>query len=541
MGERQEASSNRETEDRVASWVALLLVALGAAAIRIRTLSVPLERDEGGYAYLGQRMLLGEPPFASGYSMHMPGTAAAYAMAIASFGPTGSGVRLGLLFVHLATLGFAFLLARGLYGGVGAAACAAAYATLSTFPEMHGLFGHATQFVSLFAVSGLWAFVHALTSRDVRWLLLAGVLLGFAPVMKQSGAVFPIFALSWLAWTKWKEPKRGAMATWRDLLIFAFATAAPTTLIMGLLAGAGVFGDAWRWMFSYASRYSGMQSLSDGLATLGSRAAAIGVPGAGFLGLALLGLLIGDSGRSSKGSAPGRGFLAALLVFSFLGLMPGLYFRHHYFVAMLPAVSLLFGRAVAQLTQRGQAGTAIAAGALLASIALSLVMHREMLFISAPVEISRDVYGANPFPESVEVARYIQAHTDPGDLIAVLGSEPQIYFYSGRRSATRYLYLYPLLEPNPFAAEMKQELMGEIEAARPAFVVWVNTPTSWDTRVGAARPVIAWADRFLGANYELVGRVAIRGPRQTDYSWDEDARRLGPEGASVLIFGRRTP
>ena len=88
---------------------------------------------------------------------------------------------------------------------------------------------------------------------------------------------------------------------------------------------------------------------------------------------------------------------------------------------------------------------------------------------------------------------------------------------------------------------MKQELVAEVEAARPRFVVWVNTSTSWDTRVGAARPVVAWAEAFLDSGYELAGRVAIRGPRQTDYAWDEEARRLGPGGASVLVFRRVVP
>jgi hypothetical protein len=88
---------------------------------------------------------------------------------------------------------------------------------------------------------------------------------------------------------------------------------------------------------------------------------------------------------------------------------------------------------------------------------------------------------------------------------------------------------------------MKAEMMAEVEAARPAWLVWVNQPASWDTRVGAARPVLEWADRFLALGYVLDGRVAIRGPRQTDYAWGEEARRLGPGGASVLVYRRVAP
>jgi 4-amino-4-deoxy-L-arabinose transferase-like glycosyltransferase len=519
----------------------MALVLVGATAFRLRVLSVPLERDEGGYAYMGQRMLVGEPPFASGHSLHMPGTPVMYAAAVGVFGPTVEGVRLGLLLVHLATIALAFLLARRLYGLVGGAAGALAYATLSTFPEMLALFGHANQFVTLFAVGGLLAFVVAIQDGSRRWIAAAGLLLGIAPVMKQSGAVFPAFALTWLGLAGWRAGKGPARRTAGDMAILgAFATV-PTLVTVAWLAGAGVLDEAWVWMFEYARSYTSMQSATAGVAVLGTRMAAIGVPAAGILALALVGLLLPDAGSAAGGAERGRGFLALLLGFAFLGIAPGLYFRHHYFVTMVPVVALAFGRATAIGFRRSRP-TAMLVGAFAAgAVALAVFLHRDLLFEASPVAISRELYGANPFPESLEVARYIRERSREGDRIAVLGSEPQIPFYAGRQSATRYLYLYPLLEPSPFGPAMKAEMMAEVEAARPAWLVWVNQPASWDTRVGAARPVLEWADRFLALGYVLDGRVAIRGPRQTDYAWGEEARRLGPGGASVLVYRRVAP
>ncbi|MGA8891211.1 MAG: glycosyltransferase family 39 protein [Anaeromyxobacteraceae bacterium] len=490
---------------------------------------------------MGQRLLLGEPPFASGHSLHMPGTTAMYAGALGIFGPTVEGVRLGLLLVHLATAALAFLLARRLYGIVGGAACAMAYATLSTFPEMLAFFGHANQFVALFAVGGLWAFVVGIQGGGLRWLALAGLLLGTAPVMKQSGAVFPAFALSWLAWSSWKSGTGASKRSLGALALLGACAAVPLLVTFALLAGAGVLRDAWVWMFEYAWGYSSMQSTAAGLAALGTRAAAIGVPGAGILALALAGLLIPRRGSGMPRDERGRGFLVLLLVFSFLGIVPGLYFRHHYFVTMIPVMALASGRAVAIGVEMGGGRAWIAAVAMIGSVALPIVLHRDVLFTASPVAISRDLYGANPFPESIEVARYVRERSREGDRIAVLGSEPQISFYAGRPSATRYLYLYPLLEPSPFGPSMKAEMMAEVEAARPPWLIWVNQPASWDTRVGAARPVLEWAERFLGEGYELDGRVAIRGPRQTDYAWGDDARRLGAGGASLLVYRRVAP
>jgi len=57
---------------------------------------------------------------------------------------------------------------------------------------------------------------------------------------------------------------------------------------------------------------------------------------------------------------------------------------------------------------------------------------------------------------------------EPGERIAVLGSEPQIYFYAKRRSATGYIYTYPLMEPQPYSKQMATEFKQEVEGAKAA-------------------------------------------------------------------------
>ena len=69
----------------------------------------------------------------------------------------------------------------------------------------------------------------------------------------------------------------------------------------------------------------------------------------------------------------------------------------------------------------------------------------------------------NPFPESLEVGKYIRDHSEEKDRIAVLGSEPEIYFYSKRQAATRHIYMFPLMEPHVYALDMQDELIKEIE------------------------------------------------------------------------------
>src|SRR3954452_8239929 len=84
--------------------VSCLIGILGFAAfVRIRLLEMPLERDEGEYAYAGQLMLQGIPPYKLAYNMKLPGTYAAYAVIMAAFGETTRGVHVGLIVVNSLT------------------------------------------------------------------------------------------------------------------------------------------------------------------------------------------------------------------------------------------------------------------------------------------------------------------------------------------------------------------------------------------------------------------------------------------------------
>ena len=83
----------------------LLLAVLAVIFIRIRLLTIPLERDEGEFAYGGQLMLQGIPPYKLFYNMKFPGIYAAYALIMALFGQTPAGIHFGLLLVNLASAG----------------------------------------------------------------------------------------------------------------------------------------------------------------------------------------------------------------------------------------------------------------------------------------------------------------------------------------------------------------------------------------------------------------------------------------------------
>src|SRR5208337_2585017 len=109
-------------------WVVVLLVMVAAGLLRWRLLDIPLERDEGEYAYAGQLLLHGIPPYQLACNMKLPGTYAAYAALMAVCGQSIAGIHLGLMLVNWAAILLVFLLGRRLFGTASGLAAAAAYA-----------------------------------------------------------------------------------------------------------------------------------------------------------------------------------------------------------------------------------------------------------------------------------------------------------------------------------------------------------------------------------------------------------------------------
>ena len=138
------------------SWVVVGVLVLLVLVVRIRLREMPLERDEGEYAYAGQLMLQGIPPYKEAYNMKLPGTYAAYALIMAIFGQSPSGIHLGVALINAGSIVLVFLIGRKLLDEITGVAAAIFFALLSLSPSVLGLAGHATHFVTFFALAGIF-------------------------------------------------------------------------------------------------------------------------------------------------------------------------------------------------------------------------------------------------------------------------------------------------------------------------------------------------------------------------------------------------
>ncbi|MFQ5560348.1 MAG: hypothetical protein ACE5FU_07175, partial [Nitrospinota bacterium] len=232
---------------------------------------------------------------------------------------------------------------------------------------------------------------------------------------------------------------------------------------------------------------------------------------------------------------------------SFVAVIPGLYFRKHYFVVMFPALAFLSGIWVDFLMKwcgkkTNRVFAFIPPLIFLMCAVSSMYVEREYFFTGDPARLSEEIYGENPFAASIEVGEYIKANSKEGDQIFVFGSEPQIYFYSGRRSVSPLIFTYPLVENNAFAKELQGELINALEKNIPRYFVYVNVPFSWSAHPEYDRKIFSWVSQFLEKHFTLEGYVDLIGDGKTEFSWGEKNIVSPPKSEnSILVFKKKEP
>jgi 4-amino-4-deoxy-L-arabinose transferase-like glycosyltransferase len=518
----------------LAAWLSfVLLVVVFFGAIRYRLRDMPLERDEGEYAYAGQLMLEGIPPYALAYNMKLPGIYAAYAGVMALFGQTPAGIHLGLLVVNGVTTILLFFLAASLFGQRSGAVAATSYALLSTSASAMGFEAHATNFVVLPALLGTLLLLRALTSKRWWLFLFSGLFFGIALLMKQHGIFFVLFGIVYLGWSEWK-PKSALL---REEALLISGAVLPYLATCWLMWRAGVFRQFWFWTVQYAGEYSKMGLRRAVHAFLENSRIVIG-PAWPIWILAGIGLTAlswnPEARRRSR-------FLISFLVCSFLALCPGAYFRPHYYILLLPAIAMLAGVAVSAATDRfAKAGLVLAPVIVfLLCLGYSVLQQRQPYFVLTPDDVVRQIYGNNAFIPAVKVADYVREHSPKDARIAVLGSEPEIYFYARRHSATGYLYMYSLIVHQKYTARMRDEMMQELETNRPLYVVFVDVWDDWGGREGGPElaEFLPRLHEFMDRSYDVVGVADIG--ENAQYAWDGAAQAYRPQSSKAIYVLRR--
>ena len=180
-------------------------------------------------------------------------------------------------------------------------------------------------------------------------------------------------------------------------------------------------------------------------------------------------------------------------------------FYPHYYIGMLPALSVLAAPAAAQF----------ASGMPSSAQRFAVLAVAWTACATIGTFVNQSIVGARQSPVT-EAGRYIREHTDPAARVFVWGRTPRIYLDSDRRPAARYIDTFPLTgrifgpSRGPIDTSSRVQpwawdrLRDDFRAHPPAFIV--------DTQsvAGAEYPVeqFPWLATLLRQDYSAVAHVA---------------------------------
>lgn len=420
---------------------------------------------------------------------------------------------------------------RGNRAGFGAALLYAVFAT-ALFPPGDAYALNTEWFVAALTAWAAWAFARGRAG-------ISGGLLGLAFLSKQPALLdlgAPLLVLVWGARTgRIDRPRAGA-------LLVGFAT--PVILTGLYFLARGAIGDAIFYAWQYNLQYYGPEI------DLAARAASALKPfqllGANY-GLALL-LAIGAAAiavvrvlqRSPTPtetiSNPAQVYLLAWTITSLAGAAAGGRGFDHYYIQFLPPFTLLAAWGGSDLLDWARAHRA----SRYLQPAAGLFLLATTLQLSAGVMRFRAA-AHQPVDPSIRVAEYIHQHSAPDDRIFVWGYHPDIYLFSDRRPASRFVYasfLSGLIPWTNVASEKdtryaivpgaRETLLRELTARPPAFIVdcsagpnrfWQKYPLDTFPELEEfirAHYRIEEASQFVPQGFRLFRRRAAGDPLETD-------------------------
>ncbi len=525
--------------------ILLLIVALLVVIVRLRLLAVPFDRDGGEYAYMGQLILQGHLPYEEAYNLKMPGNYFLYALIMLIFGQSHLAIHFGFLLMNIATAFFLLLFLKNITKSSKTPIIAVIFFLLmSVSPEtFEGLYAKAEYPLIFFAIVGLWLLSVALKKKNKALFFWGGFSMGTALAMKQNGFFLLLFGFIYLLqvfYLKWKAKVLAKRDIVKFYFIFIAGSVLPLALIVLLYLLKGEFQLFWFWVVAYAKEHALLISFDQGMKILAGRILLIST----FYPLQVILFLIGMAVTLKNIKSHKNKVYLYFIFFSIMCILPGFYFSRFYFLMLLPAFCLLASIGVIFISNNFSRSK-IAEKALLFVVIISILFpflrQVDHFFSFSPNEISRLVYANNPYPESLVIGDYLRNNTKPSDKIAIFGSEPQIYFYSQRKSATGFLYMYSLMDDHKYAQQMQRQMIEQVKNNKPEYIIFYSSERSWRHTAHIGKILIDWYPEFLKENYEVVGLVDIYSDNKTNYIW-EAVSDYKPKSKNIFwIYKRKNP
>jgi hypothetical protein len=450
-----------------------------ALLLRVPIADIPLERDEGEYAYIAQRWLQGEIPYRDNFDQKPPGAFLAYLVFLRVFGSSPAALHWGAQVYSLGTLVFLFFLGRHLLSVQAGTVAALFYAVMAADPVVFGNAANTEVLLVLPMAGAAFGTVAAVERDSVAWAFVTGIA-GAASVLCKQIAAFPLAFL--LLWLLLRGQRRWVLAG--AVVAGGIALTVP---VVGYFALHGAWREFYDCVIGYNLTYTADIPWSHYPRRFWpvSRGLVVSFwPVYLLAGLAAVNAFLGAWLRGTRQRHRAFLFLLGWLGATFLGAATGGHFFPHYFIPTFLPIALLAGAGLVGLTAtiRSPSMRAVAPVAIAGGVVLATVLLKPQYYLTWGGEAKcRGIYGGhNLFGQAPAVARFLASQSGPGETVFILGSEPQIYYYAERKCASRYIFVYPLMSSTNYEDTLRrqQEVMRELRENDPEWVLTVFIPNS---------------------------------------------------------------
>lgn len=419
--------------------VILFLILIAACLVRLPYANEPFECDQANYSYIANHWGEGMTPYRYSWDNKPPLIFVAYRVISAFLGPTAKGIHLGFILLAAISVICIYALGRRLFDPGFALICALLYGLFSSGALISATFAVPENLLVIFLILGMYYFWDGWERQKNKYFFVAGFFMGLAMMTKQV-AVWETAALTLFLISGGLRSTTFLLIGWR-LVLFLSGAAAVMAVFILLFTALGAAYEFFSSVFFYNLFFGRIVGIRQGLVNLWQ--SLFWSPRENFLlwAYAILGCILAFTKRGRKTQFMIFWFLASLL-----GLSSAMRFYPHYFIQMMPVLVILavyFLQSVWELPGIGRKSLVLVF-ILGAMASFSAVQWKWWFSDSGPDSlISRRVGLARPelYRHAEEVGAFIRDNSAAEDTVHVWGLWPEIYYYSKRKSPSKYFYI----------------------------------------------------------------------------------------------------
>lgn len=495
---------------------------------RLNFVNFAMERDEGIYIYFGKLILEGKVPYNDFYEIRFPGIFYMYALVVKLFGYSAKGVGIGFgVIISLSSCFVYFITLRLVRLHYISLIAAVSFFVLSFSPAVVGFTRQSEHLVNLFFIASL--FVLCIREKPHFALtILSGLLACMAILIKPNAVFFAPVVLAFLLLLQVQSWSISAVLNKIFFWIMGFLL--PILFFGAILFFNNALGNFYTFAIEEAGKYATGIGYELSKMMLTNSVKNIYSFNTYFI-LCYIATLF--SLYFMPIPARVKYMVIVLAMCSLLTITPGYRFYNHYFIMLMPSIailsSLIYWWVQAFFPSLFSRTFLIPLLLFTLVIIIHFAKNKDYYSGNTEEETIYNAYGENPFNEAKLIGAFLKPNCSKQDKIALIGSEPELYVYTGLNSATRHDYFSYLMSDTTLTTQVgkwQREYFDDLIKNKPKFVVFNYNKTSLNATSKSDMRILGNCMNYLNATYTCIAWIDLKTPFQPQYFYGEQSKNF---------------